>query len=93
MKRFAVLVLPCLLLLTGGCGITSYVSNERVVVTPQDPNCLWQLQQARQYVAQGRYELAKEHYLMALAACKDGESNETVAQELKATDLMIQTQR
>ncbi len=93
MKRFAVLVLPCLLLLTGGCGLTSYVSNERVVVSPQNPNCLQHLKQARDYVAQERYELAKEQYLMALAACNDGESRQVATQELKSVDMMIQTQR
>lgn len=93
MKRLAVLVLPCLLLLAGGCGLTSYVSNERMAVTPHDPNCLMHLKKGRDYVAQGRYELAKEHYLMAVAACREGESREVATQELKAVDMMIQTQR
>ena len=93
MKRFAVLILPCLVLLTGGCGLTSFVSDERVVVSPQNPNCLQHLRQARSYVAQERYELAKEQYLMALAACNDGESRQLATQELKAVDMMIQTQR
>ncbi|MDR2489504.1 MAG: hypothetical protein LBD42_08450 [Desulfovibrio sp.] len=93
MKRIAVLVVPCLLALAGGCGVTSYVSNERVVVAPQNPNCLRQIKQARDYMARGRYELAKEHYLMALVACDDGESRDVATRELQAADMMIQTQR
>lgn len=93
MKRFAVLALPCLLLLTGGCGLGSYVSNERTAVAPQNPNCLGHLKQGRDYVAQERYELAKEQYLMAVAACDDGEGRDVATKELKAVDMMIQTQR
>lgn len=93
MKRFAVLILPCLLLLTGGCGIGSYFSNERVTVTPYNSNFIWHMKTGRDYVAQGRYELGKEHYLMALASSDDGESREVASQELKAVDMMIQTQR
>ena len=93
MKRFAVLILPCLLLLTAGCGVGSHFSNERAAVTPYNSNFLWHLKTGRDYVTQGRYELAKEHYLMALAASNDGESREVASQELKAVDLMIQTQR
>ena len=92
MKRFAVLALPCLLL-TGGCGLGSYVSNERTAVAPQSPNCLWHLKQGRDYAAQERYELAKEQYLMAVAACDDGEGRDVATRELKAVDMMIQTQR
>jgi hypothetical protein len=80
-------------MLTAGCGVGSYVSNERTVVVAQSPGCLRQLKQARDYMAQERYELAKEQYLMALAACNDGESRDVAAQELKAADMMIQTQR
>ena len=93
MKRLAVLALPCLLLLSGGCGLSSYVSNERTVVTPQGPNCLQHLKQGRDYTARERYELAKEQYLMAVAACDDGDGRELATRELRAVDMMIQTQR
>ena len=93
MRRFTALVLSGLLLLTSGCGLTSFVSNERVAITPQNPNCLWHLKQGRDYVAQERYELAKEQYLMAVAACDDGEGRDVATKELKAVDMMIQTQR
>ena len=93
MKRCSVLILSCLLLLTAGCGVTSHLSSERVVVTPHSPTCLWHLKAGRDYAAQGRYELAKEQYLMALAASNTGECSEVANQELKAVDLMIQAQR
>ena len=93
MKRYALFVLLCLLLLSGGCGIASRFSNERTVVTSQNPNCLRHLKQGRDYTADGRYELAKEKYLMAVAACDDGDSREAAVRELQAVDMMIQTQR
>ena len=92
MKRILLITLPCLLL-AGGCGMTSYLSNDAVAVAPYDPNCLWNLKVGRDYVAQGRYELAKEHYLMALAASNDAETRQLVTHELESVDLMIKTQR
>lgn len=83
-------------LLLAGCGNTlvkSAFSDERMVVTPQDPNSLWNLQMGREYVAAGRYELAREHYLMALAASADTETRAVVAHELESVDLMIKTMR
>lgn len=92
MKRFAVLVLP-LLLLAGGCGASTYVSDERMAIASYDPNYLWHLKRGRDCVAQGRYELAKEHYLMALAASNSAETRDVASHELKAADLMIKAQR
>lgn len=101
MKRYLI-ILPVLLsllvlvmssLLLAGCGVTKHFSGERAVVTPYDTNCLWNLQQGRDYAAQGRYELAKEHLVMALAASNDPETRRIIAHELQSTDMMIQSQR
>ena len=82
----------CMALLAG-CSMKSWFSDERTVVVDHDPNSLWNLKVGRDYVAQGRYELAKEHYLMALASSNDHELRNVITQELAAVDLMIQTQR
>ncbi len=85
-----------------GCGtstaeyitdISNSFSSERMAVTPHDPLSLWNLRLGRDYAAAGRYELAKEHYLMALASCNNAESKMLVTHELQAVELMIQTQR
>ena len=65
---------------------------DRTVVTPHSPTGLLNLQLARQYAAEGRFELAREHYLLALAASND-HNRDSIAQELHATDMMIKTLR
>ncbi len=84
-------MLCCLAL--SGCGLSAHFSDERMAVAPYDANSLWNLKLGRDYVAQGRYELAKEHYLMALASSSDAETRTLVAHELQSVDLMIKTQR
>lgn len=88
MKRFALpLAVPLLAgLLLSACG-------KEAAVAPYDPACLWNMQQARNYTAQGRYELAKEHYLLALAASSESRTKRVIAHELESVDKMIQTQR
>jgi hypothetical protein len=88
----------CLLLILSfaGCSpgkIFSRFSSDRVVIVPHDPNSLWNLKLGREYAASGRYELAKEQYLMALASSSDEETRTIVSHELHAVDLMIQAQR
>lgn len=89
------LLLLCLLsaLALPGCGIQKQFSSERTAVAQYDANCLWALQQARDYAAQGRYELAKEQYLMALAACDTPDVRQIVTHELRSVDMMIKAQR
>jgi hypothetical protein len=62
-------------------------------VAPYNSNCLWNLQLGRDYAAQGRYELAREHLLMAVAANSDPHLRGLLTHELKSVDTMIQTQR
>ena len=88
----------CLLLIPAlaGCSpgtILPYFSNERIVIVPHDPNSLRNLRLGREYASSGRYELAKEHYLLALASRSDEATKKIVLHELHAADLMIQAQR
>jgi hypothetical protein len=88
----------CLLLIltVAGCSpktVLSRFSSDRIVIVPHDPNSLWNMKLGREYASAGRYELAKEHYLLALAASSDEETKKIVSHELHAVDLMIQAQR
>ena len=90
MKKIFLLSVCLVSFAMGGCSV---FSSEKMVVTPYDSNTLWNLKVGRDYVAQGRYELAKEHYLIALASCNNEESRSVVTHELEAVDLMIKSQR
>ena len=89
-KFFFVLAINCLML--PGCSLTSHFSSDRGVVAPTSPNCLGHLLRGREYVAAERYELAREQYLMALAA-SDDTNKDMIARELHSVDLMIKSRR
>lgn len=84
MKRYLVL-LPAAFALAGCL--------RGAAVTPYDSQAIWHLQAGRDFAAQGRYELAKEQYLMALAANNEPQARTVITRELKSIDMIIQTQR
>jgi hypothetical protein len=51
----------------------------------------WKL--ARDYERQMRYELARQHYLLALAACRTESTQMQLRRELESVDLQIRTMR
>jgi len=51
----------------------------------------WKL--ARDYERQMRYELARQHYLLALAACRSESTQMQLRRELESVDLQIRTMR
>ena len=51
----------------------------------------WKL--ARDYERQMRYELARQHYLLALASCRSTSTQEQLRRELESVDLQIRTMR
>ena len=65
-----------------------------IVLTSHNPISILNYQQARQYSAQGRYELAREHFLLAYAAAEGNTTLRGMLQhEIKGVDLMIRTLR
>ena len=48
---------------------------------------------ARDYERQMRYELARQHYLLALAACRSEFTQMQLRRELESVDLQIRTMR
>jgi len=51
----------------------------------------WRL--ARDYERQMRYELARQHYLLALASCRSENAQAQLRRELESVDLQIRTMR
>lgn len=48
---------------------------------------------ARQYQRQQRFELARQHYLLALATCRTEETRDRLQRELQIIDLQLRTMR
>lgn len=86
MKRAVLLILGAMLFAAGAC-------SQKAAIAPYDSDCLWHMQQGRDYAAQGRYELAKEHYVMALASGPDPQVRRTITEKLDSIEKMIITQR
>ncbi len=65
-----------------------------IATTEHNPVSLWNYRTAREYSTQGRFELAREHYLLAYAAAEgDPVLRDTLQKELHSVDLMIKTLR
>lgn len=84
-----------------GCGLfnsSSGAGNSHpgadVAVTTHNPVSMRNYAVARGYSAEGRLELAREHYLLAYAAAEgDAPLRTMLEQEIRAVDLMIKTMR
>ena len=87
----AALILSLALFLTA-CSPFGIFDPEMASV-PYSPETLYNLDRARAFSAEGRYELAKEHYLLALAANRNPNLQDTLATELHSVDMMIKTVR
>ena len=48
---------------------------------------------ARQYQQQQRFELARQHYLLALTTCRTEETRDRLQRELQIVDLQLRTMR
>jgi|GEM_PF-1858624 len=65
-----------------------------VAITPHNPVSLYNYKTARAYSAEGRLELAREHYLLAYAAAEgDAPLRTALEREIRAVNLMIKTLR
>lgn len=102
--RIITILLCCTTLLAlSGCGLfrdssPSSAGNMRpgadVALTAHNPVSLQNYSAARTYAAEGRLELAREHYLLAYAAAEDDLPLQTMLEkELKAVTMMLQTLR
>ncbi|SHN66273.1 hypothetical protein [Desulfovibrio litoralis] len=87
-KILLILGLSCLMFLTA-CSNTP----NNLTSLPYSPETVTNIERARTFASEGRYELAKEHYLLALSANRNPDLNDLLAEELHSVDLMIKTMR
>lgn len=100
MKKYLVTaILAFTLIMSAGCATVSKLAggNKDVArdaaVTAYTADTLHNYKTARDFAAQGRYELAREHYLLALAATNDPYMQDALAEELESVDMMIKSLR
>lgn len=101
--RTAVILISALAFLTlAGCGLFqsspstagSSLPDAGVAITPHNPVSLYNYKTARAYSAEGRLELAREHYLLAYAAAEgDGPLRAALEREIRGINMMIKTLR
>lgn len=60
---------------------------------PDSAEAIANWQTARNFLAQGRFELARQYYLVALAASHSPETQVALKDELEKVDRMIQAMR
>lgn len=93
-RALCALVLTGLCLPLGACAWFSSGDTRTVVTTNHNPVSLAYYKAGRTYSAQGRFELAREQYLLAYAAAEgDSSLRAALEQELQAADMMIRTIR
>lgn len=64
-----------------------------IAVSQHTSTSLWNYKMGRDFAAAGRYELAREHYLLALASANTPELKYALSAELQSVDQMIKTLR
>lgn len=67
--------------------------SSKEAVAPYHEEALYNFALAREYQAEGRYELARERLLLALAVARDETFKLRLAQEVEAVDRMLLAKR
>ncbi|MCG8529983.1 MAG: hypothetical protein MI749_04890 [Desulfovibrionales bacterium] len=65
----------------------------QVVSSPYSTNSIQNLYIGRQYVAEKRYELAKEYFLLALASAENETMREQLVTEITSVNRLLETLR
>jgi hypothetical protein len=96
-KLFALFGLCLSVFFLGGCSAMRADAGEeehwRTAVAAYNPDSLRNYKAGRDFAAAGRFELAREHYLMALASNDDPAMQEALVKELDSIDLIIKSLR
>lgn len=77
-----------------GCeGYTRAPARADVAAVPYHEHSLWNLYRARDYMAQGRYEIAREHLALARSTAKTKEMQTLLDREIAAVNAAIRNRR
>ena len=98
MFRILKLCLPelCLalcVLVCAGCSVFNSSHGKSAAAVSYSDQSLHNYKQGQYYASAGRFELAREYYLLALAATTDPDMQEAISRDLEAADAAIQIQR
>ena len=93
--RLLVLALTLAALTAGcsGCSIFQSSPDKSAAAVAYSDQSLYNYKQGQYYASAGRFEIAKEYYLLALAATTDPEMQDAISRELEAADAAILIQR
>ena len=81
------LSLLCISIASAGC------SGTQVVSAPYADESLVNYKAGKRYLAEGRFELAKECFTLALASSRDPGMRYVIMQEIDSVNMMIETRR
>ncbi|MFW5733884.1 MAG: hypothetical protein ACOCWR_02380 [Oceanidesulfovibrio sp.] len=79
--------------MTGCEGRMHTTGRADVAAVPYHEHSLWNLYRARDYMAQGRYEIAREHLALARTTAKTKEMQELLDREIAAMNAAIRNRR
>lgn len=87
------LFLAALVLAMFACGCNGVLLPEKTTQKAYNGNAVHNYALGRRYQAEGRFELARERYLQAMAMARDEEFRTLLAQEIESTDKAIRSLR
>lgn len=77
-----------------GCeGVYQSPASAEVASVPYSEQSLWNLYRARDYMAQGRYEIAREHLALARSSARTQEMQQLLDREMAAVNSAIRSRR
>jgi len=76
-----------------GPSVLAGCSKPQAEAVPYHGYALHNFHLGRKYQAQGRYEMARDRFLQALATAEDADMRASLAKEIQATDKLIRLQR
>lgn len=92
MKKLILCILSSLCIssfaLISGCG-----GKTEVLSVPYSGESLINYQAGKDFLGEGRYELAKESFTLALASSRDPGMRYVIMQEIDSVNMMIETRR
>ncbi len=91
--RRSLWLLPLCLLCTSPLGFTVSSSSNGLAFAEESKETIHNLNLARKYKKLRRYELARQHYLLALAATTTTTTRDSIQRDLQVVELQIRTLR